>query len=170
MWFLGRRRRRPGQCVFCSRELNRKEQVAALKEHAVRELHGHVPADPPPFLDPHGNQRWFAHLTCMNSAALKQAGELDTTCVVCGRAVDAAERATTLDGLREGLGVEPPGPGRAPDPLDQFLTFVDAAVHAWQCQRCARWQCNRCVCAALTDGGPPIPDHTDCGGRFAPPS
>ncbi|WP_461072321.1 hypothetical protein [Streptomyces pseudoechinosporeus] len=172
MWFPGRRRRRPPDpCVFCSRKLKPKDQVAAMKEDLVRELYGRVPAEPAAYIDPDGDQRWFAHLICMNSATLKAAGELDITCVVCGQEVGAEERKPAdEDGVRKLFGVERTKPGEKPDPADVFLTAFEAALRAWQCQRCARWQCNRCVCAALAGGGSPIPDHADCGGRFAPPT
>lgn len=157
--------------MFCSRELKPKDQTAATKEDTVRKLHGRLPTEPhQPHLDPNGNQRRLAHLTCVNSAARKDAGKLDTTGVLRGQEVDAAEREPVIGGVREELGMKPGKPGKASDPMDRFLAFTDAAVHTWHCQRCARWQCNRCVRAALVDGGPPIPDHVGCGGRFAPPT
>jgi hypothetical protein len=169
MWFLGRRRRRAlGVCVFCSRDLNPKDQVAAMREDVVRKFYGRVPTELKPYVDPVGHQRWFAHLTCLHSAALKAGGELDTTCVVCGKEVDAEEREPPDGRVRKLLGVEPTKAGRKPDLANIVLASLDAATHAWQCQQCARWQCNRCVCAALVNGG--VSDHDGCGGRFAPPS
>jgi hypothetical protein len=113
------------------------------------------------------NERWFAHLACFNSPGLEAAGELDTTCVVCGDEVDERDRnpQRDRDEVRNVLGI---GTG-PPSPLDQMMFAMEAATCAWQCQRCARWQCNRCVCAALAEGGIPIPDHAGCGGQFAPP-
>lgn len=50
-----------------------------MKEDTVLKLCGRVPDESVSFIDPVGNRRWFAHLDCMNSAALKEAGKLDVT-------------------------------------------------------------------------------------------
>ncbi|WP_328884672.1 hypothetical protein [Streptomyces sp. NBC_00299] len=137
----------------------------------MRKIYGRVPSEPPAYIDLDGDRRWFAHLTCMHSATLKAVGELDVTCVVCGQEVDAEERKSGSDDeVRKLFGVEGTKPGEKPDFADVFLTSVEAALRAWQCQRCARWQCNGCVCAALANGGSQISEHADCGGRFAPPA
>lgn len=163
MWFRGRRRRRSVfPCVFCSRAANPSGKVAVFDVDAVRRFGCRLPG-----AEPAVDQRWLAHLSCLHSAELEVGGGVDTTCVVCGKEVDAEEREPGADGgVRKLLGVRPD----EPSPLDAVLTSFDAAMRAWQCRRCARWQCNRCVVAALADGGPPIADHAGCGGRFAPPA
>lgn len=138
-----------------------------MKEDVVRKLYGAPPAGVKPEIDPVGNERWFAHLACFHSAALKAAGELNTACVVCGDEVAEEDRnpGEHRAAVREILGI-----GTGPSsPLDEMVFAMEGATCAWQCQRCARWQCNRCVCAALIEGGRPIPSHAGCGGEFAPP-
>jgi hypothetical protein len=114
---------------------------------------------------------WFPGRRRRRLQDSREPAGLDTVCVVCGKEVDAEEREPGgNDAVRKRLGVKPTPPGGKPDLMNHVLNSLDAAMHAWQCQRCARWQCNRCVCAALTKGGSPIPAHAGCGGRFAAPT
>jgi hypothetical protein len=137
-----------------------------MTDDVVRKLYGRPPVKLTPMVDPAGNERWFAHATCMFPAALEAAGELDTRCVVCGVEVAAEERESmSTHPVLTMLGVNMTEPGT----VDEIAIEAIASTRAWQCQHCARWQCNRCVCAALTGGGLPIPSHVGCGGEFLPP-
>ncbi|MCT2582422.1 hypothetical protein [Actinophytocola gossypii] len=81
--FALRRRPRPAPapartCVFCHRPIAGADHIAALKENAVRDLQGRVPADHPPATDPLGNLRWLAHVDCASEAGadLRTAGKV----------------------------------------------------------------------------------------------
>lgn len=68
----------PHRCVVCEGPIARTDHIAAMKENAVRDLLGRVPAEHPPAADPLGNARWLAHADCASDAGvdLREAGKV----------------------------------------------------------------------------------------------